>query len=320
MNMGKDKLVSICISVAIVLATFIVSQAQVTGTSEYSGRATGINSVININGASTTTVTGDTCPLPARGGTSTVTTSGPLITGILGTGTVVSTTSGAGLTSQSSSSVSDFYLNAGGWIIKASNVTTRTQCSCCDIAAPSCNGETNINGLTVTDPSGANFAVTVNGQANQVVTLPNSAGTITFNERSSAPGSLTVNGMHINITAGGNTYNVVVASSHSDILCGSLVITPADVNISGRTVDITGAPIGQVSVTLSNDRGQIIRSALTGADGSYQFTEVQTGQTYVIQANSKAYTFQPKVINLLDEMTDVTLVGTARTMLRFDRK
>src|SRR5689334_12195549 len=150
MNMGKERLVSICISVAIVMATFIVSQAQVTGTSEYSGRATGIASVININGASTTTTVGDTCPLPFRGGTSTVTTSGPLITGILGTGTIVSTTSGAGLTSQSSSSVSDFLLNAGGWTIKASNVATRTQCSCCDIAAPACNGETNITGLSVT--------------------------------------------------------------------------------------------------------------------------------------------------------------------------
>jgi hypothetical protein len=319
MNMGKERLVSICISVAIVMAAFIVSQAQVTGTSEYSGRATGINSVININGASTTTVTGDTCPLPARGGTSTVTTSGSLITGILGTGTVVSTTSGVGLTSQSSSSVSDFYLNAGGWIIKASNVTTRTQCSCCDIAAPACNGETNINGLTVTDPTGANFAVTVNGQANQVVNLPNGAGTITFNERSSAPGSLTVNGMHINIAAGGNTYNVVVASSHSDILCGSVVITPSNVNVSGRVLDTSGAAIPQASVTLSNDRGQIIRSAMSGMDGSYQFTEVQTGQTYVVQANHKAYTFQPRAINLLDEMTDVNLIGTARTMLRFGK-
>jgi len=320
MNMGKERLVSICISVAIVMATFIVSQAQVTGTSEYSGRATGIASVININGASTTTTVGDTCPLPFRGGTSTVTTSGPLITGILGTGTIVSTTSGAGLTSQSSSSVSDFLLNAGGWTIRASNVATRTQCSCCDIAAPACNGETNITGLSVTDPNGANFPVTINGQANQVVTLPNGIGTITFNERTSAPGSLTVNGMHINLTVGGNTYNVVVASSHSDILCGSLVITPSDVNISGRVLDTGGAPISQVSVTLSNDRGQIIRSALSGMDGSYQFTEVQTGQTYVIQASHKAYTFQPKAINLLDEMTDVNLIGTARTMLGFSKK
>ena len=320
MNMGKERLVSICISVAIVMATFIVSQAQVTGTSEYSGRATGISSVIGINGASTTTVVGDTCPLPARGGTSTVTTSGPLITGILGTGTIVSTTSGAGLTSQSSSSVSDFSLNAGGWMIRVGNVTTRTQCSCCDIAAPSCNGETNINGLAVTDPSGANFPITINGQANQVVTLPNNAGTITFNERTSAPGSLTVNGMHINITAGGNTFNVVVASSHSDILCGSVVVTPSDVNVSGRVLDINGGPISQASVTISNDRGQIIRSAMSGMDGSYVFTEIQSGQTYVIQANHKAYTFQPKVINLLDEMTDVNLIGTSRGFLRLSKK
>ena len=315
MNMGKSKIVSICISVATLLASFVVAGAQIRNAAEYSGRATGINSSITINGATTATVTGDTCPLPARGGTSTVTTSGPLVFGVLGTGTIVSTTSGSGLTSQSSSSVSNFFLKAGNWTISADNVTTRTQCSCCDIASPSCSGETVISGLSVTDPTGAAFPITVNGQADQVVTLPNGAGTINFNERSSAPGSLTVNGMHINITSNGNTYNVVVASSHSDILCGSLVVTASEVNISGRLVDSTGAAIRQASITLSDEHGQVVRTALSGLDGSYYLTGVTTGQTYILQATHKSYTFQPKALNVLDEMTGVDLVGTRKTTL-----
>ena len=315
MNMGKSKIVSICISVAILLASFVAATAQIQNAGEYSGRATGINSSINVNGATVSTITGDTCPLPQRGGTSTVTTSGPLVAGVLSTGTIVSTTSGSGLTSQSSSSVSNFFLKAGSWTVTADNVTTRTQCSCCDVKNPSCSGETVITGLSVTDPSGAAFPITINGQADQVVTLPNSAGTITFNERSSAPGSITVNGMHINITSGGNNYNIVVASSHSDILCGALIITPADVNISGHIVDANGAAIRQATVTLTDDHGQVIRTTLSGLDGSYQITGVTSGQTYILQATQKSYTFQPKVLNVLDEMTDVNLVGARRTTL-----
>src|SRR2546423_798949 len=106
MNRGKFNLVSICISVAFMLGLFAQAKAQIVTAQSFSGRATGIYSTITTNGTASTTITGDTCPLPARGGTSTVTTSGVLITSVLGTGTIVSSTSGSGITSQSSSSVS----------------------------------------------------------------------------------------------------------------------------------------------------------------------------------------------------------------------
>src|SRR5207247_5105671 len=109
-----------------------------------------------------------------------------------------------------------------------------------DVASQRCSGQTSINGLTVTDPSGASVPITVSGEDKQVVTLAGGAGTITFNQRASGAGSLTVNGMHINLTVGGSVYNVVVASSYSDIVCPGIVITPAQVNISGRVRDPDG--------------------------------------------------------------------------------
>lgn len=311
MNRGKFSLVSICISVAFVLGFFAQAKAQIVTAQSFSGRATGIYSTITTNGTASTTITGDTCPLPARGGTSTVTTSGPLIANVLGTGTIVSSTSGSGITSQSSSSVSDFILRAGAWTIRATNVSTSTQCNCCDIANPGCSGQTTITGLSVTDPTGATVPITVTGATNQVLTLAGGAGTITFNERASAPGALTVNGMHINITAGGSNYNVVVASSYSDIVCPGIIITPADVNISGRVRDQNGAGISRATVTATNDQGQVVRSAVSGSNGDYVLTGVTTGQTYVIQAASKNWAFAPRTINLLDETTGFDLVGSA---------
>src|SRR5437773_5187303 len=289
MNRGKVSLVSFCISAAIVLAVSAHGRAQIVTAQEFSGRATGINSTITTNGTASSVTSGDTCPLPARGGTSTVTTSGILIPTVLGSGTIVSSTSGSGITSQSSSSVSDFILRAGGWQIRATNVSTSTQCNCCDVSSPACSGQTSITGLTVTDPSGATVPITVSGAANQVVTLSGGAGTITFNERASGAGSLTVNGMHINLTVGGSVYNVVVASSYSDIVCPGIVITPAQVNISGRVRDPNGNGLSRVIVSIANSSGEVVRSTVSGPTGDYTLTNVTSGQTYIVSGSLKSW-------------------------------
>lgn len=310
MNRGKVNYISFSIAVAIFIAIgAYAGKAQIVNAQEFSGRATGINSTITTNGAASTTTAGDTCPLPPRGGTSTVTTAGILIPGTLASGTIVSTTSGSGITSQSSSSVSNFFFAGGGFTITATNVSTATQCNCCDIANPGCSGAAGVAGLSVTGPSGT-IPITVTGAMNQVVTLPGGAGTITFNERTSSTGSLTVNGMHINITSGATNYNVVVASSHSNILCPGIVITPTQVNISGRTVDQNGGGIARVTVSITNSTGALIATASSGADGSYTLTNITVGQTYIIQATNKSFTFAPRTLNLLDEVTGFDLVGT----------
>jgi hypothetical protein len=310
MNRGKVNYISLSIGVAMLIAALsFIGKAQIVTAQEFSGRATGINSTITTNGAASTTTAGDTCPLPPRGGSSTVTTSGILIPGSLASGTIVSTTSGSGITSQSSSNVGDFFFSGGGWTIHATNVSSSTQCNCCDIANPGCSGSSGVTGLSVTRPSGT-FPITVAGAANQVVTLPNGAGTITFNERTSATGSLTVNAMHINITNGSTNYNVVVASSHSNILCPGIIITPEQVNVSGHTVDQNGAPIARVTVTITNSAGSVISTTASGADGSYTLTNITAGQTYIVQATNKSYSFAPRTLNLLDEVTGFDLVGT----------
>src|SRR6476469_8844031 len=221
MNRGRLTFFSLSICAAILAAFSVQTFAQITTAQAFSGRATGISAAVTANGSTSTVTSGDTCPLPPRGGSSTVTaTGGPLMQGVLGSGTVVSSTSGSGITSQSSSSVSGFILNSGGWSIRADNASSSTQCNCCDVAAPACSAQSSVTGFTVTSPTGAITTIAPNGSTNQSVTLPGGIGSVTFNERSSTgPGDLTVNAMHLNVTIGSTTYNVVVASSHSDIVC-----------------------------------------------------------------------------------------------------
>jgi hypothetical protein len=312
MNRGSFRFAYLAICAVVLSAASFQVRAQILTADQFSGRATGINSVITTNGTPTTIVAGDTCPLSPRGGSSTVTTSGNLIPGVLGSGTIASSTSASGITSQASSNVNDFFFRGGGWTIQATQINTSTQCNCCDVAAPGCSGNFTITGLNVTDPSGANFPVQLSGTQNQIVTLPNNAGTITLNERSTAPGALTVTGLHINITSGNTNYNVSVATSHSDIICPGVIITAEPVNVSGRIVDQNGAGIYRASVTITNAQGTVVKTAISSTTGDYLFTGIDSGATYVISASSKTYSFTPRSLNVVAEVSGFNLVGTPK--------
>jgi len=118
--------------------------------------------------------------------------------------------------------------------------------------------------------------------------------------------------MHINVTVGGTNYNVLVATSHSDIVCPGIIITAGEFNISGHTVDPNGSPIPRVTVTISNTQGTVIRSTVTDESGAYTLSNIQSGSTYIVGASNKLYVFTPRTINLLDDVTGFNLVGLPR--------
>jgi hypothetical protein len=269
----------------------------------YSGRATGITSTVTINGNPTNTTIADTCPLSPTGGSHIATTPFGRILGLLSTGPITSTTSGAGNSSQSSSTVQDFNLSAGGYTIRATSVGSSAQCNCCVPSMPTCGGRTTITGLTVTDPNGAPVAAVPSGAVNQTISL-GTAGSIIINEQMTSPGDITVNALHINITApNGTNTNVVVASSHSDIECTTTQPTAAKVVVAGRVLDPSGRGVSRATVTLTN--GSEVLSARTGFDGGFNFPEVEVGETYILQATHPSYTFAPVVLQLLEETTGI---------------
>ena len=74
----------------------------------------------------------------------------------------------------------------------------------------------------------------------------------------------------------------------------ALVPSAANVSVSGR-VTANGTGISRANVTLTDAQGTS-RRAITNAFGYYRFDEVGVGQTYVIEAASKKYTFAPQVV------------------------
>jgi len=87
--------------------------------------------------------------------------------------------------------------------------------------------------------------------------------------------------------------------------------TAAEVSLGGRVSTSDGTAMSGATVTLSDSTGNS-RTAITSPLGYYNFTEVPTGQTYLVTATRKRFIFpdSPRVISLQDDLTNVDFVAS----------
>lgn len=80
---------------------------------------------------------------------------------------------------------------------------------------------------------------------------------------------------------------------------------------------MSGRGIMNVRLSLTDSSGQI-RTAATTAFGYYRFDEVQAGETYILSAIGKHYTFsQPtQVLNINEETTQVNFIANSEKSIR----
>jgi hypothetical protein len=71
------------------------------------------------------------------------------------------------------------------------------------------------------------------------------------------------------------------------------VITPQDLGLTNALV------------TLTDMQGNS-RAVLTGRFGSFQFTNVTAGETYILSITSKRYTYSPQVITVTEDLTGLS--------------
>jgi hypothetical protein len=86
--------------------------------------------------------------------------------------------------------------------------------------------------------------------------------------------------------------------------------TAAGINITGRALTSNGIGISNAVIQLTDSQGNE-KSVKTSTLGYYTFEDVPAGQTYVITASAKRYTFeQPiQVLNVSDNLTDVDFIA-----------
>ncbi len=91
---------------------------------------------------------------------------------------------------------------------------------------------------------------------------------------------------------------------------GASGIGTATVSVSGRVLTANGSGIGNAIVTLTDTSGNVFTKR-TNTFGNFRFDEISVGETYIISADSKRFTFNPasQVLMVNDELTDVSFIA-----------
>ncbi len=86
-----------------------------------------------------------------------------------------------------------------------------------------------------------------------------------------------------------------------DIIVSQLAPTAANASISGRVLNAFGRSAKNTSVTLTSISGET-RYARSNQQGHFSFREVETGQTYIVNAYSKGLQFNSLVVTVTDNI------------------
>jgi uncharacterized delta-60 repeat protein len=86
--------------------------------------------------------------------------------------------------------------------------------------------------------------------------------------------------------------------------------TAATVSVGGRVMTMNGRGIMNVRLTLTDSNGEV-RTTRTTSFGYYRFNDVQAGETYVLSAAGKRYTFSQslQVLNVSEETMEVNFIA-----------
>ena len=101
-----------------------------------------------------------------------------------------------------------------------------------------------------------------------------------------------------------------------------VVPTASNVAVAGQVTDENGNPISRVTITLTSASG-VVRQAVTGSFGYFQFEDIPSGETYVAEARHKRYEFSPQVVNVSDNVKDLNFVaggGSLKQAVELKRK
>ena len=91
----------------------------------------------------------------------------------------------------------------------------------------------------------------------------------------------------------------------------TLAPTAASVAVAGRVTNDYGRGVARAWVFLTHSNGTVERTT-TNPFGYFRFAEVEAGTNAILTVESKQYVFEAKMIGVMDEITDVTLVGLPR--------
>ncbi len=131
------------------------------------------------------------------------------------------------------------------------------------------------------------------GQVNTLVRfIPNNENPPTNRNTSSASGALLPTlYQDANVTIGGTACS-----------------TSSNVSVSGRVLNSSGSGVRGAEVYIADSEGNR-RKVLTSSLGYYQINDVAAGKSYVIGVASRRYRFEPRALQVTDNLTNLDFVG-----------
>lgn len=97
-----------------------------------------------------------------------------------------------------------------------------------------------------------------------------------------------------------------LTSSFNGIDFVMLAPTAAGVSVSGRVLNHGRHPLRNVLVTLTDLNGASRRIS-TNTFGYFRFDDVRVGESYVLSANSRRYSFQSQILSISEDITNLAL-------------
>lgn len=85
------------------------------------------------------------------------------------------------------------------------------------------------------------------------------------------------------------------------------VTTAANALLSGRLVTSGGSGVMNASVRITNAATNEVRTTRCSSMGYFRFDELPTGNTYIIEVESKRFQFSPRILQLDDSVTDLVM-------------
>ncbi len=128
--------------------------------------------------------------------------------------------------------------------------------------------------------------------------------------QNSTGGGFTVDGTVGQAAAGTNSSGSPFAVKSGFWTAEVFTPTAAGVSVSGRVRMTNGKGIRNVLITLTESDGTT-RTTLSGFSGSYRFSEVAAGQTVILSATAKRFSFsQPtQVLSLTEDESGIDFIG-----------
>lgn len=84
----------------------------------------------------------------------------------------------------------------------------------------------------------------------------------------------------------------------------SQITTVATVSISGRVLASRGRGVSGALVQIRNPNGEMVTTK-TNYFGYYNFNDVASGETYIVEVGSKRFTFAPQIVNITEDLNDL---------------